>query len=36
MDDMSKKMVKNTNTATATIETFTSTFPILIGKNIGV
>jgi hypothetical protein len=30
----SKKMVKNTNTATATIETFTSTVPIFIKNSI--
>jgi hypothetical protein len=29
-----RKRVKNTNTAIAMIETFTSTFPIFIGKNI--
>jgi hypothetical protein len=34
-DATSKKIVKMTNTAIARIETFTSTFPIFIGKNIG-
>jgi hypothetical protein len=34
-DETSKIMVKKTNTAIAMIETFTSTFPILIGKKVG-
>jgi hypothetical protein len=33
-DAKNKKMLKVTNTAIATIETFTSTFPIFIGKII--
>jgi hypothetical protein len=34
-DANNKKMVKNTNTATATIETFTSTLPIFIKNSMG-
>jgi hypothetical protein len=33
-DANSKRMVKTTNTAIATIEIFTSTFPIFIKKDI--